>query len=262
MDSGELKAVLSGASIDLCYQPMVRLHDRQPIALEALARLNHPVRGMLQPREFVPHIEDAGMAAMLTDLVVGRAFAEIGPIQRALQPGITLDVSVNMPLDVLLVPDALDRFDRARDQAGIPAERVIVELTESRPVADLKGLRTALDQFRAAGYRAAIDDLTPEMAHNEALLDLPFSMLKFDYALIDAAMQEGDARDFLLRTIRSARLRGLSVVAEGVEDEAIWDKLAGWSVDAAQGFWIARPLLPGDVADWCAGWLASPPSPR
>src|ERR1700733_11447889 len=125
----ELREALAGAMIETRYQPIVRLADRQPVALEALARLNHPTRGTLPPDEFVPQIEDAGLAAQLTDLVTDRALTDMaGPL---LQPH-RFDVTLNFPLDVLLVPDALHRLNTRRRAAGVAAEQVIIELTESR----------------------------------------------------------------------------------------------------------------------------------
>ena len=114
----ELREALAGAMIETRYQPIVRLADRQPVALEALARLNHPTRGTLPPDEFVPQIEDAGLAARLTDVVADRALADMaGPL---LRPH-ALDITLNFPLDVLLVPDALRRLDARRRAAGVAA---------------------------------------------------------------------------------------------------------------------------------------------
>ncbi|MEA2738369.1 MAG: hypothetical protein QOH05_1676, partial [Acetobacteraceae bacterium] len=133
MDLAELTAALQGAMIENRYQPIVRVADRQPVGLEALARLNHPQRGTLLPDRFVPQIEHAGLAAELTGLVSTRAFADLGGPFLA---GRDLRMSVNFPLDVLLQPAALDRLEEQRISAGLVADQIVVELTESRPVDD------------------------------------------------------------------------------------------------------------------------------
>lgn len=251
----ELREALDGAMIETRYQPIVRLADRQPVALEALARLNHPTRGTLPPDEFVPQIEAAGLAARLTDLVANRALADIaGPLLAAHR----LDVTLNFPLDVLLVPDALDRLDTGRRAAGVAVEQVIIELTESRSVDDLAALRGVLERLRADGYRVSIDDVSPAVPHVAELLELPFNGLKLDKAVVRYMPQEQALQAFVQRTMDVARARHLSVVAEGVEDIATWRRMLALGADFAQGFLVARPLPAAAVPIWLEAWRSQP----
>jgi EAL domain-containing protein (putative c-di-GMP-specific phosphodiesterase class I) len=247
----ELRDALAGAMIETRYQPIVRLADRRPVALEALARLNHPTRGTLPPGEFVPQIEDAGLAALLTDVVVDRALADVaGPL---LQP-LGLDITLNFPLDVLLVPDALLRLDTSRRAAGVAAERVIIELTESREVKDVAALGGVLERLRSAGYRISIDDITPTVPHVGDLLELPFSALKLDKAVVQGLAEVPALQEFVRRVLNVARQHGSSVVAEGVEDVATWRRMLALGMDHAQGFLIARPLPAAAVPIWLEAW--------
>src|SRR5689334_8900824 len=97
----ELHAALTGAMIEPRYQPIVRLADRVPVGLEALARLNHPTRGRMLPDRFVPQMEGAGLALLLTQRVANRAFADMVGVLAPYK----LKVALNFPLEVLLVPD-------------------------------------------------------------------------------------------------------------------------------------------------------------
>ncbi len=251
----ELREALAGTMIETRYQPIVRLADRQPVALEALARLNHPTRGRVLPDEFVPQIEDAGLAARLTDLVAERALADMaGPLLCA---G-TLDIALNFPLDLLLVPDALQRLDAMRRGAGVAAEHVVIELTESQPVEDLAGLRGVLEKLRADGYRVAIDDVSPAVPRVDDLLELPFTSLKLDKAVVRHMPREPALQDFVRRVMDTARARQLSVVAEGVEDLATWRRMEVLGVDHAQGFLVARPLPVAAVPIWLEAWRSQP----
>jgi len=251
MRAGDLNAALSGAMIETRYQPIVRLSDRAPVALEALARLNHPSRGTLLPHRFVPQIEDAGLAPLLTKRVAHRAFADM--VGSSLAPH-GLDMALNFPLDVLLVPEALALLDEQRREADIPAERVIIELTESRPVQDLVTLRLATERLRMLGYGVSIDDVAPSVPQLAALLDLPFSALKLDKDLVQQTEHDEAARDFTQHTVDAAKSRGLTVTAEGVESAALWHRLAALGVDLAQGFLMARPLQAADVPLWLRRW--------
>jgi len=186
MELAELRAALKGAMIETRYQPIVGIADRSPIGLEALVRLNHPEQGTLAPDLFVPQIEHAGLAAELTGLVSARAFGDLRGPSLA---GRGLRMSVNFPLDVLLMPAALDRLEEQREAAGVAASCIIIELTESRPVNDIPILRRSLERLRMLGYGAAIDDVGPAVAgevgqHPEVVVGPP--------ALVDA---EADAPD-------------------------------------------------------------------
>jgi EAL domain-containing protein (putative c-di-GMP-specific phosphodiesterase class I) len=252
MNLAELTAALKGAMIETRYQPIVRIADRRPVGLEALARLNHPQRGTLLPDRFVPQIEDAGMAGELTGLVSARAFADLaGPFlaERGLR------MSVNFPLDVLLQPAALDRLEEQRIAAGLAADRIVVELTESRPVDDFPMLRRSLERLRGLGYGAAIDDVGPAVPRLAPLLDLPFTSLKLDKELVQQVNESAEIKTFLANTIVQAKAHALTVVAEGVETDAIWEQMRELGADEVQGFLAARPLPVAAVPIWWDAWM-------
>lgn len=248
----ELRAALDGAMIETRYQPIIRIADRQPVGLEALARLNHPEQGTLLPDRFVPQIEDAGLAADLTRIVSERAFTDLSG---AFLAGRGLRMSINFPLDVILKDAALDMLEDQRSKFGLRAEHVIIELTESRPVNDTSLLRRSLERLRALGYGVAIDDVGPAVPRLEPLLDLPFSSLKLDKDLVQQALASTNTSNFLAATIAQAKARGLTVVAEGVETIEIWDKMRALGADEAQGFLAARPLPVAAVPIWWSSWL-------
>jgi EAL domain-containing protein (putative c-di-GMP-specific phosphodiesterase class I) len=247
MELAELRAALDGAMIETRYQPIVRVTDRRPVGLEALVRINHPEKGTILPDSFVPQIEHAGLAAELTSLVSARAFSDLaGPFLA----GRDLRMSVNFSLDVLLMPAALERLEKQREAAGLAADRIIVELTESRPVDDIPALRRSLDYLRALGYGVAIDDVGPAVPHLAPLLELPFTSLKLDKDLVQQVADADDVRAFLAEITNQAKARGFNVTAEGVETEVIWDHMAALGVDEMQGYLAARPLSVAAVPVW------------
>jgi EAL domain-containing protein (putative c-di-GMP-specific phosphodiesterase class I) len=256
MDLASLRAALAGAMIENRYQPIVRIADRRPVGLEALARLNHPELGTLLPDRFVPQIEDAGMIAELTRVVSASAFADLAGPSLA---GLNLRMSVNFSLDVLLMPAALARLEEQRAEAGIPASQIIIELTESRPVDDVPMLRRSLEHLRGLGYGAAIDDVGPAIPRLGPLLELPFTSLKLDKDLVQRVTTSRIARAFLTNTTEQAKARGFTVVAEGVETDEIWDQMAAIGIDEVQGFLAARPLPVAAVPVWWDAWRRNGP---
>jgi len=251
MDLAQLRGALGGTMIANRYQPIVRMADRRPLGLEALVRLDHPDLGTLLPDRFVPQIEDAGLAAELTGLVSRRAFADLADARLA-QRGVRM--SLNFPLDVLLQSAALVRLEEQRAAFGIQADRIILELTESRSVDDFPSLRRSLDHVRSLGYGVAIDDAGPAVPRLAELLDLPFTSLKLDKDLVKQANDLDAIRAFLAATITQGKNRGLTVVAEGVETAAIWNRMRALGVDEAQGFLVARPLPLAAVPIWSDAW--------
>jgi EAL domain-containing protein (putative c-di-GMP-specific phosphodiesterase class I) len=257
MQPTELRDALAGSMIEPRYQPIVRIADRKPMALEALARLNHPVRGTLLPDRFVPQIEDAGLAPELTEIISERAFADMTGPSLA---GRGLAITLNFPLDVLLMPAALARLEVQRLAYGIPAERVIIELTESRPVEDFVALRGPLEHLRKLGYRVAIDDVGPAVPGLAQLLELPFTSLKLDKELVQRVEDNAEIASVLGDVVYQAHRRGLIVVAEGVETTSLWHHMQALGADEAQGFLVARPLPVAAVPVWLESWLGVPGS--
>ena len=248
---GELLLALEQNRISARYQPVVRMSDRVPVALEVLARLEHPSRGTVPPDLFVPQMEDAGLAWPLTQAVVRRAFGEwqAGPLR-----ALGLSLALNVPLDVMLFPEALDWLDQACGSASIPRPMITIELTESQPLRQLDQLRAAAGRLRASGYALAIDDVGPAVRDHRELLDFAFSVLKLDKDLVRGSATDPAANDFLLQSIAAARAARLTIIAEGVEDEAVWDRMASLGIELAQGYLIAKPLAAEDVPAWYRAW--------
>ncbi len=250
IDDIDFPDAFARSMIEVRFQPIVRLADGACVCLEALARLNHPTHGVLPPIRFVPQIEDAGLGGDLTRAMTSLVVAELaGTALRAQE----LTVALNVPLDVILDPGRMAGLDAMRATAGVPRERIVLELTESRPVSDLPGLSRAIERLRVAGYGVAIDDLSPGMPHPFALLNLPFSAVKLDIAVIrDMHLRDGAV--FLVEAIRAAKASGATVVAEGVEDEATWHGLADLGVDQVQGFMVSRALPAAALPVWLQTW--------
>ncbi len=241
---------LARSMIETRYQPIVRMGDGACVSLEALARLNHPARGMLPPMCFVQQIERAGRGGELTSAVARSALAGLAmPFVAAT----CLTVAVNVPLDVILDEAAMGALDVERAEAGVERDRLVFELTESRPVEDLDGLRQTVGRLRDRGYGVAIDDIGPAVPHYAALLGMPFSAVKLDGRLM-RDVEGPDAAAFIDTAVAAARKHGAKVVAEGIEDAACWARAAALGIDQAQGFLIARPLPPAALPVWLETW--------
>ena len=193
--------------------------------------------------------------APLTEAVIDSAFAD----HAAHLGHLNVALSLNVPLEVLIENAFGDWVENRRIALGIAAHSLIIELTESQPVAKLnrterRRLSTAMSRLRALGYRLAIDDFGPDMPHRQMLLTLPFDLLKLDKGVVNDRAHRG----VLAQAVQAAHRKGLQVVAEGVEDDAGWDRMAALGVEYVQGFLVCKPLACRQVEAWMNDWRRVP----
>lgn len=250
-DAAMLAAGLARGEITVRFQPVVRLADRRPVLVEALARWERPEMA-LSADAFVAMAESAGLATELTLAVARRALAELGR-----HPGgRRLRLSLNVTLASLLRPDLPSRLGEIVQRSGHRAEDVAIELTESTSVRDTALLRRALQRMALAGFGVLLDDLGLDDPR-DSLLDLPFAGVKLDRTLIAALPRSRRARALVERLVRHAHREGRAVIAEGVSDPLLWRAAAAAGCDLAQGFGVARPIPPDALHAWSAAWQAA-----
>jgi len=247
----EITGALRDGYIGCRFQPIVRIADSQLTGFEVLARFDHPVRGTLPPSLFVAQMEGTGLSLQLADAVFHSC---LSTIDTAFLMANDLFVSINLPLDALLLPETLERIEARRAHSGLPAHHVLIELTESRPVYDFPTLKATLDRWWAIGYRIAIDDIGPDVVNQAVLFDMPFQTVKLDKKIVLRSRTDALAQRYLQRTVAKAKAHSLSVIAEGIEDRVMWDRMAALGVDQAQGFMIARGLPAAALPVWLDIW--------
>lgn len=243
-----LAAGLQRGEITVRFQPMVRLADRRPVMVEALARWEHP-GAALPAGAFVPLAEQAGLADQLTFAVARRAIADLA----AIRGSSGMRMSFNVPLAVLARADLPGALLRLLARHGLPASVLLLELTESTEVRDLAVLRRALARLQRAGLGVLLDDFSLD-DRRRRLLHLPFAGVKLDRSLVAALPMDRRARAEVERVVREVRAQGGAVVAEGVTDPLLWRIAASLGCDLAQGFGVGRPLQPGTLRAWMAAW--------
>jgi EAL domain-containing protein (putative c-di-GMP-specific phosphodiesterase class I) len=259
-DSGPeaLAQGMTRGEITVRFQPMVRMADRQPVMLEALARWERP-DAALGAGAFVAMAERAGLGAQLTVAVARRALTELA----AVDVGRQLRLSFNIPLAVLLQPSLPVWLGKAVREAGLRPADLLLELTESTAVRDRSLLRRALLRLDLAGFGVLMDDLALHDGRRRRL-ELPFAGVKLDRGLVIAMPDSFSARAEVRRAVAIARSKGMVVIAEGVADPHVWRAALAAGCDLAQGFGVGRPLPATALSAWLAAWrqAALPPRPR
>jgi diguanylate cyclase (GGDEF)-like protein/PAS domain S-box-containing protein len=242
----ELRAAFGGDALFCQYQPEIDIATGKLFAVEALARWQHPERGLLAPSRFVQLAETAGLADQLFAHVLGRALRDQRRWEAHL--GAPAAVSVNVSASQLDDPSLPDAVTRALDGAAVPPDRLWLEVTETA-VADVDSFST-LTALRQLGVRIAIDDFGTGWSSLNRLFNFPFDLLKIDRSFVAGLGTETRAEHMVRATISMAHAMGMRTVAEGVENDHQLETLAGLGCDLAQGFLFARPL---DVDTLVAG---------
>jgi diguanylate cyclase (GGDEF)-like protein/PAS domain S-box-containing protein len=248
---GELRRALDGNELQLHYQPKVDLKTRTVVGAEALLRWPHPKRGFVPPAEFIPLAEQTGLIRPLTRWVLDRAAGEARGWER---DGRSLPVAVNISARSLQDTRIVEEVKQALRTNELRPDRLQVEVTESAVMTDPARAADVLSRLTSQGVTASIDDFGTGYSSLSLLRRLPVHELKIDRSFVMGMAGDGSEDMAIVRsTADLAHNLGLSVVAEGVEDQWTLDLLSSMGCDEAQGYHIARPMS-------CAafkGWLGS-----
>lgn len=235
---GDLARAIAERQFTVDFQPIVDLGSGQTIAAEALARWNHPERGFLGPAAFLDAVERSGQLPGFADLVLDLALAAMGEWAAA---GFPLTVAVNCSPRSLLDPGFPDTVASALSRHGVPPETVMVELTESTTLSQLRVVDEVLGALRALGVRLALDDFGTGYSSLSTIARVPVNELKIDRSFV-SAMDTPASGAVVRSTIELGRSLDLLVVAEGVETEQQRRRLWELGCPAGQGHLFARPM--------------------
>lgn len=242
-----LRDAIDAREISVAYQPKVRVADRQTIGCEALARWWHPRLGDIGPDEFIPLAERTGL---ITDLTIAVLHASIMTQRRWLKAGKNLSLAVNVSTAALRDRDFVVRLSDLVARGAIDPCRLTLEVTESVAVTDSKQAVDALQALADQGFTISLDDFGSGYSSLNYLNQLPASELKLDRSFAARVTHSPTVHTIVSSIIRLAHDLGLTVVAEGIEDEATWDALAALDCDVVQGYLVAPPLSGEDLEAW------------
>ncbi|MGF6208307.1 putative bifunctional diguanylate cyclase/phosphodiesterase [Pseudomonas frederiksbergensis] len=244
---GELRRGLDRGELFLEYQPKVSLSTGEVTGVEALVRWQHPVRGLVNPDEFIPFAELTGVIGSLTHYVLNLALSQV---RTWADIGICIPVAVNISARNLLDDKLVVQIIDLLEQHNLKPNMLMLELTESAIMLDSYAARTILRQLHAIGIHIAIDDFGVGYTSLAQLKDLPISELKIDKSFV-LAMQSDQANELIVRSVVDlGHNLGMTVIAEGVETAGVLDALGGYHCDMAQGFHVCRPVSAEAFMQW------------
>ena len=242
---GELRQALQSDQLLVYYQPQADLATRSIRGVEALVRWRHPTRGVLAAGEFIQTAEQSGLISELGRFVLVTA---LGQWREWRREGLTLDVAVNLSTVDLLDLSLPGAITDLLIEYGMPAEYLVLEITERTLLHDEQQARKVLRQLDRIGVRLAIDDYGTGYSSLAMLRRLPVQQVKIDRSFVTGIPGDRENDEIVRSTVQLAHILGATVVAEGVETATELDRLGAHGCDIAQGYLIGHPLPPVQLA--------------
>ncbi|MFI5894435.1 putative bifunctional diguanylate cyclase/phosphodiesterase [Actinoplanes sp. NPDC051513] len=244
----DLRRAVVRHEFELRYQPIVHLTTGEITGVEALIRWNHPHRGVVPPADFIPLAEETGLIVPIGEWVLREATQRVAEWNKR-RAGRPLTVSVNISavqLEQSVLPQVVQS---ALDASGLPADRLILELTESLLVDHRLATLRRLEAIKALGVRLAIDDFGTGYSSLAYLRRFPIDIIKIDKSFVDDVVDEPTAAALTHGIIQLGRALQLSTIAEGIEHAGQLSSLAGGNCELGQGYYFAEPLTRSALDD-------------
>ena len=250
----DLRQAIERRELHLQFQPKVDVASSRVVHVEALLRWTHATLGEVSPDEFIPLAEHSGFIHELTRHVLNEALRCNSEWRRQ---GVDLGLAVNLSAMDLMDADLPDFLQDCLRRHGVPAGKLILELTEGALMRDVDYAVRMLQRLREGGVRVAIDDFGTGYSSLAQLKRMPVDELKIDKSFIMQLVEGSDDAVIVRSTIELGHNMGLSVIAEGVENDGAMALLRSYHCDMVQGYLFSPPLHEADLLDWCRRDLAS-----
>ena len=236
----DLRRALERDELELHYQPIVELVTGRIVSVEALARWNHPMRGLMPPDAFIPLAEETGLIGLLGQWVLAEACRQ-GRTWQEQEPAVPVVISVNLSARQFQSPRLVEEVERVLRMTGLMPERLKLELTESAVMADPEAAVATLGQLKGLGVGLAIDDFGTGYSSLAYLRRLPVDSLKVDKRFVAGLGRDNGDTAIVEAVVGLARTLGLGVVAEGVETAAHVAHLRELGCAFGQGYHFGPP---------------------
>ncbi|MBF0549891.1 MAG: EAL domain-containing protein, partial [Deltaproteobacteria bacterium] len=238
----ELRQAIDHKQFELHYQPILAVPTQQLVGMEALIRWNHPQRGMLFPNIFIPLAEDTGLIVPIGSWAIAEACQQLKEWQNEFKVADNLVMNVNISSKQLLLPDFVDYVTHVLKETHLDPRCLKLEITETVIMQDTKTTIERLTRLVNLGVRIVVDDFGTGYSSLSYLQRFPIDVLKIDRSFISGSGNVQDNIEIVKTIISLARSLGLSVVAEGVENEDQLDALKSLKCELAQGYLFSKPL--------------------
>jgi len=247
----ELRNGLNGQKLKYVFQPKIKVTTGEISGVEVLTRWDHPTRGVLGPMTYIPLAENLGLINDLTKEIFKHAMSQA---KVWVNQGLNFKIAINVSADSLKEHDFADYIVTTAKEYGVNPDDIIIEVTESQLIRDIKSTIETLTRLRLNNIGVSIDDFGTGYATMEQLKRIPFTELKIDRMFVSEATNDSTARSILESTVELAKKLQLQTVAEGVETKEDWTLIEKLGCDFAQGYYFDLPMSANEFGAWFMSW--------
>ena len=244
----ELRQAIDQGQLELYYQPILHLGNRELIGMEALVRWHHPTRGLIAPADFLPVAEESGLIVPMGRWVQAEACRRMLAWRSAGVVPEGARMSVNLSNREFWNPALLQQLDQVLEETGTPAEWLVLEITEGVIMHNIERALDVLSELHKRGVHLHIDDFGTGYSSLEALHRLPIDALKIDRGFVANMEQDGRSNELVRTIVHLGRNLGVDVIAEGIETPAQQQILTLMGCPEGQGYWFSVPLPASELA--------------
>ncbi len=255
---GELRRGLDRGEFELHYQPIVDLADERVPGVEALVRWRHPVRGMLQPRDFIPQVQQSYLMREVTAFVIDAALSQAALWRRS---GLCVRMSLNLSGRDLLDSGLVEEVGESLARHHLPTEALLLEIDERMLTSEPAYAMATAEALAALGVGLSLDDFGTGYSSLVRLRRLKVSEVKVDSSFVGRLLESPDDAVVVKSIVDLAAALGLRSVAEGVESAEVAEALRTMGCVAAQGWYFGKPMNATSATAWLVehGHLAGRP---
>ena len=246
----QLRRAVERREIVNFYQPQIDLATGEVTGVEALARWQHPELGLILPENFIARVEALGLIDKLFWTTAENAMTEVKEF--GLRDGAPIRLSLNVSMISLHDLDFPDAFLNLAKLHDYPAEKIAIEITETRLISELSRTLDVLARLRMKDFQLSIDDFGSGYAMMRQLQNVPATELKIDKSIVEQMHVIDHDRVMVEKIIEMGHELGMDVVAEGVTTQEQCDLLRLKDCDGAQGFYFTRALPAAELTAWIA----------
>jgi diguanylate cyclase (GGDEF)-like protein len=235
----DLREALEKDEFFLAYQPTIDLSDLSPTGLEALIRWEHPTRGIVQPDDFIPLLEETGLIVEVGKWVLEEACRQGATWRKA---GYPIGMAVNVSGRQLDTDQLIGDIEGALSESGLEPAALTIEITETTLMRNAEETARRLTQIKALGVRIAIDDFGTGYSSLAHLQRFPVDALKIDRSFVSQLQHNQEGETLIHTLVQLGKALSIETFAEGIEDQQELSLLQDENCDKGQGFLFARPL--------------------
>jgi EAL domain-containing protein (putative c-di-GMP-specific phosphodiesterase class I)/GGDEF domain-containing protein len=246
--AADLKEAIEQDTLEIYHQPQIDLKTLRVCSSECLIRWNHKTEGFISPVVFIPLAEDLGLINQLTLWVIKRSLIQ----HKQILINNNHMVSINISGKDIAYEHFFNNALTIIEESEIPAEKIILELTESASISHNQQSLDLIQKLSDLGFTISIDDFGTGYSSMAQISHLPFQELKVDRQFVENVNDDKKRKTIAESTVKMAKGLGLEVVAEGINSQEDEDTLRSFGCDIGQGYYYAKPMPIDDYLDWLA----------